>query len=238
MDLWMEIWTVVSNIAVALAAMAAYLYLLGFLYPRFTLRLTRKGDLSLGDRGLRRVTFPGGRAVIYAPSPKIQRYISRYALVKRENGVFIQCRIHSRIAYLRYDVVTFDRRGRLLDVLRVSERITVSGQTRMVRLPGETAYATLTLRRVDGVYVSREAVVGYGLLGMGIYLALSTVTATAVGALLHGSISEMLTVMMGRQVWEIRSLGATLAASALLGLLGSVCVLLLHELHRERVINK
>ena len=195
------------------------------------------GDPLLGERGLRRVTFPGGRAVVYAPTPRIRRYISSYVLTKEAEGVFIRCRIHESIAYLRYDVATFDAKGRLLDVLRVSERITACGCTHGVRLPRDTAYATLVLRRVDGEYVGRDATVGYGIRGMGVYLALSTVTAVIVGYVLHGSVFGILDAVW-RGSWEIRSLGATLAASALLGILGAAGVLLTHELHRRRVINR
>ncbi len=237
MGIWTIIWTCISGGATAAVAVAAYLYLLVSLYPRLTLRWVWKGDPLLGDRGLRRVTFPGGRAVVYAPAPGIRRYIPTYALIKEAEGVFIRCRIHESIAYIRYDVATFDAKGKLLDVLRVSERITACGCTHGVRLPRNTAYATLVLRRVDGEYVGRDATVGYGIRGMGIYVALSAVTAAIVGYILHGSIFGILDAVW-RGPWEIRSLGATLVASVLLGILGAAGVLLMHELHRKQVINK
>ncbi len=237
MDIWTILGTCISAGATALVAGVAYLYLLVSLYPRLTLRWVWRGDAHLGDRGLRRVVFPEGRAVVYAPAPKIRRFVSQYALIRREEGVFIRCKLHERIAYLRYDVAAFDAKGQLLDVLRVSERVTVGGSTREVRLPRRTAYATLILRRVDGMYEGRDASVGYGMRGMGVYAALSAVTAALVGWILHTSISDILGVVW-RGSWELRSLGVTLVVSALLGLLGASGVLLSHELHRRRVINR
>ena len=237
MDIWTILGTCISAGATALVAGVAYLYLLISLYPRLTLRWVWKEGVLLGDRGLRRVVFPEGRAVVYEPAPKIRRFVPRYALIRRQEGTFIRCKIHERIAYLRYDVAAFDAKGTLLDVLRVSERVTVCGSTREVRLPRRTAYATLILRRVDGMYEGRDASVGYGLRGVGVYAALSAVTAALVGWILHTSISDILDAIW-RGPWEIRSLGVTLVTAALLGLFGAAGVLLSHELHRRRVVNR
>lgn len=229
----------VENGLTILVALSIYLYLLASLYPRLTMRTVwkagRQGN-GTGDRGIRKLVFPGGRAIIYRPAPKMRRFIRCYALIKQDGCTYIKCRIHERIAHIRYDVATFDRKGRLLDILGVSERITEYGQTRTVRLPRATAYACVILRKADNMYEGRDATVGYSLVGIGIYTMLSVVTAILAGYILHGSLSAILaTLPLGGHV---SSLTVTLAAAAVLGGISAEWVVLMHYLHASKVINR
>ena len=85
---------------------------------------------------------PEGYATVYRPAPRACTYLHRYALIRRDGSTFIKCRIHEGIAYIRYDVAAFSAKGKLLDVISVSERVTQRGYTRSVRLPRMTAYPT------------------------------------------------------------------------------------------------
>lgn len=235
-----QILTYIECIVTVPVALAVYLYLVASVFPRTVLRLVWRGggsrELSAGDRGLRRMVFPGGRAVLYRPSPKACRYLRQYALIRREGCTYVKCRIHPDIAHIRYDVATFDRRGRLLDVLSVSERVAERGYTRTVRLPRDTAYACVTLRKADGVYTSREVTLGYSYLSMGIYAALCAAVSVAVGLVLQGCLAGACYFLPG--FGEARSVGGTAVISALLGLLCAAGILLLHYLHSVKGLNK
>lgn len=228
-----------ENGMTALMVISVYLYLLVSLYPRLTMRTVWKADRQSkpsGDRGVRKLTFPGGRAVIYEPALKVRKYLRQYALIKQDGCTYIKCRIHERIAYIRYDVATFDRKGRLLDVLNVNERITEGGYTRTVRLPRATAYACVTLRKVDGMYENREATVGYSIVGITVYTALAVVTAMILGSVLHECIAEVMETLPLKG--QVTGRGITVLVAAVLGGLSAGWVVFMHHVHAKKVINK
>lgn len=219
-----------------LAAASLYLYLTVNLYPWLILRLSSGISGGRGDRGLRRLTFPEGRATVYEPAPEIRRYIPRYALIKRDGCVYIKCRLHDSLAHIRYDVTAFDRRGRMLDVLSVSERITQRGQTRTVRLPRKTVYVRLTLRLADGMYEDREPIAWYSPLRVGIFAGASVLTAVICGLVMRGSLAgaaEALSLSA-----QVNGGFLTVVIAAVLGAAGAGWTLYMHYLHCTRVINK
>ncbi len=204
-----EIVILIGNCLVIPVIFAVYLYLTMSVYPMFTLRLEWRaptkekvlGPSSFlkrhttrppGDRGVRRLVFPGGRAIVYEPAPKYRRYLRQYALVKKDGYTYIRCRVHEKIAHIRYDVVTFDAKGRFLDVLHVSERITETGSTAAVRLPRKTAYACVTLRQADKMYEENDVTTGYSVKWIMIYTVLSVVTALLAASALYQSAEEIL----------------------------------------------
>ncbi len=186
-----------ENALIVLMAVVGYLYLVSSVYPRLTLRAvwrTRRRETS-GDRGVRKLVFPGGRAIVYEPIPAIRRFIRRYALIKQDGCTYIQCRIHDGIAHIRYDVISYDCRGRLLDVLTVSEMITEAGYTARVRLPRETAYARVDLQKADAMYNGRGAAGHCSLAGMAVYACLTVATSVAAVGLLYRSLHNILVTL-------------------------------------------
>ncbi len=165
---------------VVVLLMIPYLYLTVSVYPWLLMHPTARGGQN-GDRGVKRVTYPGGRGVVYMPEPRVRRYLAQYALFTHEGGTYIRCAVDERVAYLAYDVVTFDARGRLLDIVSVDERIEVAGQTHPVRLPTKTAYARLLLRQVDGLRLPEARCLRYDGRGM-LLLTLCNVLTTLVYA--------------------------------------------------------
>lgn len=225
----------IQSILTVLAAAVIYVYLVASVYPWLTMHLALRRGKPYSDRGLRRVRFPEGRGVVCCPDPRVRRYVPKYALFTSEGNKYIRLCVDRRVNYIRYDVVTLDRRGRLLDVLEVSERLTAEGTTRAVRLPAATAYARVIPRQVDGEYMDREVIVGYSLVGTAVFAALTVLTTVLVGYLLHGELTYLLTEMGGLPPV---SLGRTLGISALLGVLCAAWAVLMHYLHALRRINR
>ncbi len=226
-----EIVLLIMNGLTVPISLAVYLYLVVSVYPRLILRLVWRAPtddkfsirtlfkgraktslLPSGDRGIRKLVFPEGRAIVYEPAPQYRRFIRNYALIKQDGCTYMKCRIHEQIAHLRYDVTAFDSKGRLLDVLNVSERITERGCTRVVRLPRATAYARLTLRKADGMYMGREVTAGYSVASIIVYTGLSVVTAMIVASVLYNGVAEIFAL------WNMTGNKAlTLVTSAVLG---------------------
>ena len=224
---------------------ALYLYFMTSVLPRVTLRLRLK-PADIRDRGLRRVVFPaaseGGsegeapaaeRGVVYAPEPAARRFMPAYALFTRDGHAYIRCRLHPRVAYIRYDVAAFDVKGRLLDLLRVDERVTARGESRPVRLPAATAYASVTVRRVDNMYENRRISATYSPLSMGLFGGIAVLTTAAVSLLIHDCLSYILTMAFPRVTPP--SAAVMLPVGVLLGAVCAAWTLLRYYLRRIRV---
>ena len=231
----MEIAVYIECAVTVLVALVAYLYLTVSLYPSLALRPVWRDQTAVGDRGLRRLVSPEGYATVYRPAPRSCAYLHRYALIRRDGSTFIKCRIHEGIAYIRYDVAAFSAKGKLLDVVSVSERVTQRGYTRGVRLPRMTAYACVTLRKADGVYADASPTLSYALSGMLIYVGLCVATAVAVSLLLHGSLSAV--ADLHPAVLVVRSRGISALLGGLCGAACAACGALAHHLHCGKVLN-
>ena len=227
---------IILAILIAIVLTVFYVYLVASVYPWLTMHLTWRRRKPYTDRGLLRVKFPEGRGVVYEPHLRVRRYIPKYALFTAEGRKYIRLRVDKRVNYIRYDVVTFDRRGKLLDMLEVSERLTSAGSPRAVRLPAATAYASVIPRQVDGEYTGKGVFVGYSLMGMAVYTALTVLTTVAVAFLIRNEIPNLL--YYGDNFIAYFPAGATLLLSVLLGVLNSLWVLLMHHLHALRKINR
>ena len=130
-----------------------------FLKSKYTI-----GETS--DRGIRKYKKTGdGFYFLYEPNWFVRQFIKQYVIAVTDEGKTLTCKLDEGIDYIRYDVVSFDSRGRLLDVLEVAERLTTEGTTRAVRLPTATAYACVIPRKVDGEYVGQDLKVAYSTAG-------------------------------------------------------------------------
>ena len=193
-----------EKLLIILLVPVVYLYLISRVFPFLTMRLRvrfpRSSAYPEGDRGLRRVKFADGRAVIYEPAPKMRPYMPRYALIKRDGCTYFKGELHVNVSHVRYDVVAYNSRGRLLDVLGVKELVTERGSTRAVRLPRDTAYARVILRKVDGMYADNSPILGYNLVGMAILAGLSTLASLITGLLIYDSLREIIELLGGGEI--------------------------------------
>ena len=227
---------IILALLLAIVLTVLYVYLVASVYPWLTMHLTWRKRKPFTDRGLLRVKFPTGRGVVYEPDPRVRRYVSKYALFTSEGKKYIRLRVDQRINYIRYDVVAFDRRGRLLDVLEVSERLASAGSPRAVRLPTATAYASVIPRKIDGEYTGKDMAVGYSPIGIRGPVTLEDFGNIFIAFLIRNEIPNLL--YYGDNFIGYYSAGSTLALSVLLGVVNSLWVVLMHYLHALRKINR
>ncbi len=225
---------VVEKCLIALFAVMGYFYLVCSLIPHLTLRPSWREEASHA-RGLSRVVFATGRGVVYEPDLSMRRYIRQYALVLHDGQKFLQCCIHPRVTYLRYDIISFGQGGELLDIVRVCERPTVPGQTARVRLPVATAHAYVVLRRADGMYRNNRKLVRYAPWRLLLLVGLTVAATVAAACLLHDAVAR---------VWALcypslptAKLGTTLVAAAVMGLFCSGWILLRHTYGSGKAVN-
>lgn len=230
-----EISTIVVQAILAVIALFVYVYLVSSLYPWLTMRLVCRRRVW-GGRGVRRVTFPEGRGVVYEPDVRVRRYIPQYAVLVRDGHKFLQCRVDARVAFMRYDVVSFDRYGRMLDLVGVSEMIVKRGHTQPVVLPTETAYAYIVPRRVDGMFTDKVKIARYSWPGRILCAGLTVLTTLVVAAVLYGGLVPLL-----RFIWPnviAPSRGLFFLAAFGLGVVTSAWIFFIYHMRSKRVINR
>ena len=235
MDIFLS---VLLSAVTVMVAIVVYVYLVSSVYPWLCMHAVwiKRGQGSpRGDRGVRRVRFPDGRGVVYEPHPALRRYVPSYALYTHNDQKYIRLSLHPKVAYIRYDVAVFNYRGRLLEVLEVSERISGEGVSRSVRLPERTAYACVVPRQVDGEYVGREVTVGYSLAGIIVLTVLTVATTMATRYILYGEFSYVMTELLGL---ETISLLRTMLVSLLTGVACAAWMLFMYYLHTIRKLNR
>ena len=102
-----------------------------------------------GARGIKKIAEVNGQSILFEPSMKWRKYVKQYVLSERSGKKQLTCKIHADIAYLSYDVVLFNNRDEVFNVLTVKEKIEKAGYTKTVDLPEETSYVAISVNEVD-----------------------------------------------------------------------------------------
>ncbi len=139
-------------------SMLLYLALVGWAMPQGLLR-ERYARIQSGDRGVRRCLFMGKRCTVYEMARKSRKYIKKYLLCQESEYKTLRCHLAPGVRYVEYDAVLFNRYHKIFDVIRVKESPS-SVYTASVRLPDETAYISLRLRRVNKTELDTAPLLG------------------------------------------------------------------------------
>lgn len=161
-----------------LLSLFAFVLLVGCLYPRWAFKPSYK-ILNIKDRGIKRYTFPGGRAISYQPALYIRPYIKSYLLYSREGKKYFKCELTASVDAMEYELVAFDCEDRVIAVLQISDQIVQKGNAKTVLLPQATSYVTLILRSVNDQKISKSPVACYSKARILVYFAAVTVTVMA-----------------------------------------------------------
>ena len=98
----------IENAIVLLIALTLYMNLVPSVFPRLTLKpawkAVRHGRVQLEERGVRKLVFPEGRANIYEPSPKIRRFIHRYALIKQDGYTLVPLSVYFKDSRVKVEI--------------------------------------------------------------------------------------------------------------------------------------
>ena len=150
----------VSTGMLMLLSLFAFVLLVGCLYPRWAFKPSYK-ILNIKDRGIKRYTFPGGRAISYQPALYIRPYIKSYLLYSREGKKYFKCELTPNVNAMEYELVVFDSEDRGIAVLQISDLIVQKGNARAVLLPQAASYVTLILRSVNDQKISKSPIACY-----------------------------------------------------------------------------
>ncbi len=229
--------TIIEKGALAFLALAAYICLVGSVYPWFCMRLslTNRGAAMAGVRGLRRVTFPDGRGVVYEPALAVRRYVPQYALYTENGSIYLRCMLDPHVKFIRYDALALDVRGRLLEALCVEEKVTKTGVTKPVVLPTGTSFVRVVPRVVDGMYVSREKLLSCSWVLMGIYAVLTVLTTVGMAGVVYSFVAE---ILANTTTATLPAMTSVLLAALLCGVATAGISLLSYFNHAVGVANR
>ena len=138
----------------ALFAVIVYVFFVSKLLPAMLLK-PKYNDSAEGDRGIRKYSFEGGRAIVYEPSAPYRKYVKQYILSVHGKKKYIQCKFDSRISAVRYEVIAFDAEGSPIDTVEIEEHI-LEDMSCATMLHPKTAYVKLVVRSVDGMILQAE----------------------------------------------------------------------------------
>lgn len=163
-----DVATLAVQTLAAIFSIAVYVFLAASVFPPLFLK-PRYRYSAEGDRGIRRYTFEGGRAIVYEPSVPYRKYLKQYILSANGAEKYIKCKFAPSVHKVVYDVVTFDSGDRVIETVRVREDIGYGGVSKSSMLPPRTSYAKVVIREVDEepvnseqlFYVPRSAVIGF-----------------------------------------------------------------------------
>ena len=131
-----------------LTALTAYVWLISTVIPKCLLRI--KYDVSHGlGRGLKKFTYPEGRAVVYEPHPSVRKYVNKHLLFTLDGYKYIQFLLDAGVKSYTANVVCFDNRNKVIDVLELSESMVASSVSCPLRLHHKTSYVATVLRSVN-----------------------------------------------------------------------------------------
>ena len=144
MDLIM---TYASMALIAMAILGIYGFLFAVVFPDLLSPSYKKRPIS--DRGIGKYNFPNGRGVVYEPELKYREYLKKYVLFVYKDKKYIKCRLDQSVDSIRYEVVAFDNKNKVIKVLERSENIVSKGKTKNVMLPDNTSYASVVVRCIN-----------------------------------------------------------------------------------------
>lgn len=228
-----NIFSLIGYIFMVAASIAAYALLIVTVYPRLCVKWSASGR---GDRGIKKYVFEGGRSVVFEPELKIRKYIKQYALSCLDDDKYIKCRIGDKVKYISFDVLAYDNRDSLIDIIEISERVATAGYTRSVLLPVQTSYVSVILRYADKNYSDSSRVIGYDKKGLLTYAVLTFVTTVIQSVLMLGLADKIWDCFFKPQTFVD---GASIVIrSVVIGALASVLILLAYYRRSVKEINR
>ena len=111
------------GLTVVIVSMILFIVALTMLLPRLLLRVKYNVD-EPQDRGLKRCIVGNKRCVVFRSEERNRPYIKQFLLTCDENGEkLLKCKCAKGIHYLDYDVVTFDRYDKVIEVINDKTRM-------------------------------------------------------------------------------------------------------------------
>ncbi len=166
------------GIIVLILSVILFMVLMTLVLPKRMLKVVYKVNKAT-DRGVKRCLFEGKRCIVYDSSRENKAVIKQYSILQEDGYKTLRCKLTQDIEYLDCDIVLFNRYNKVFKIVNVKEDIVGMAMTRATRLPDETAYIRIIIRRVNRTSIKRKPPVK--VTGLSVFLfSLVAVVLTAV----------------------------------------------------------
>lgn len=227
---------IIANVAraiVFLLSSGLYIFLLTKTIPQLTLKHKSIGE-NTNDRGIKKYVFDEGRAVVYEPEFEFRKYVSQYMLISKNKHKFIKCRVNTNIKRIRYDVIAYDNKHKVIDVIGVDETVLGNKYSSSVLIPPETSYVSLVLRRVDKMFLSHDMRVKYSKTSMLICAALIVLATMAMGVIVNSCLKDIWRLFTVKPITTKKAI----IWSGIIGAIASLPILKAYKKKNIKVTNK
>lgn len=145
------------GLSILTASVILFLTLMTLVLPKYVLRVSYKVGGAC-DRGVKKCLFKGKHCMVYDSSKENKPIIKQYLLLQEDGYKTMRCRVTSNVEYLDYDVVLYNRYNKVFKVINVKEDIVGVEMTRTTRLPDETAYVRIVIKKVNRTDMKRKPI--------------------------------------------------------------------------------
>lgn len=221
---------------IALFSIAIYFGIVSKILPELCVRW-KKPSKKLGDRGIKKYRFPEGRGIVYEPELKVRKYIKQYTLLSYEGDKFLKCMLEPKIRLIKYDVIVYGPDDELLDIIAVTERVSIEGYSKAVLLPEDTSYVNIVLRAVDDMYRNSQKIITYSPISvalLSVFVAVATVFETYVIGIMINNILSILNIDGALYINNMRFLIHSIILGAICGALFALS----YFIRTAKVVNK
>lgn len=234
--------SVATKVIIFLLSSGLYMFLIMKAIPKFTLKHQSVGARTR-DRGIKKYTFEDGRAVVYEPDFAYRKYVHQYMLISKNKHKFIKCRVNESIRHIKYDVIAYNNKHQILDIIGVEERMDSSKYTDSVLLPADTSYVSFVLRKVDSMFLSSEVKVKYSKTSMIVCAAIVILLTVFYGIIVNYCFTNLWEVMKYSKLtknWGLEKLatGKVVVWSSIIGAIEAALVTRVYRIKNVKVINR
>ena len=234
--------SVAAKVLIFLLSSGLYMFLVMKGIPKFTLKHTSVG-VRTRDRGIKKYTFEDGRAVVYEPDFAYRKYVHQYMLISKNKHKFIKCRINESIRHIKYDVVAYDNKHQVLDVIGVEERMKDSKYTDSVLLPADTSYVNFVLRKVDSMFLSTEMKVRYSKKSIIVFTVCVILLTICLGIIVNycfTNLWEVLKLYKKTRAWGLEKLATNrvIIWSSIIGFIEAMLIKRVYKIKNIKVTNR
>ncbi len=219
----------VAEILIIISSLILFVFLTASLLPSLLMK-PKFSNISVRDRGIKKYTFPKGRAVSYQPDCNIEKYIPKYALLSIDGKKYLKCKLDPRVCSFAIKVIVFDSKGAPIKLIDVAQSVASAGESKAVILPAETSFVSLRLSAVNGIAFPEETLEFYSPKKLGVLFALVTVCTVAEALLLKSIFFRFANDVLPRYAGGIDGgFGFTFITALIVGVLLSFITVFLHR---------
>jgi hypothetical protein len=215
--------TCFAGVLLLIISIIFYIFLTSKLIPRLTLK-PLWGSGRINDRGIKKYKFEGGRAVVYEPAFKFRKYVQQYILSENNEKKYVKCKLDPRITSIRYDVIAYDSKNKILEDVQVSDLIVVnSGYSHVVELPLKTSYVSVVVREVNYQQIDNSKIARYPISRLIAFLMLNVAVTLVIGLFIRSATVYVVKNLFGISAGED---GFAILIAILIGVVNSALIFL------------